>query len=103
MTHAYTQKGARRYRYYVCQKATKRGWGECATRSVLAQEIVDFVLRRNAAIGRDPALASEVAAQARRELAGRREALRRERATSDSTVTLMRPPAARRRSPPGKT
>ena len=78
MTHTYTEKGARRYRYYVCQTAMKRGWSECATRSIPAQEIEQFVIQRIAAIGRDPALVSEVAAQARREIAARRDALETE-------------------------
>ncbi len=79
MTHTYSEKGARRYRYYVCQTAMKRGWGECATRSVPAQEIEDFVMERIAAIGHDPVLVSDVASQARREHARQWQALSDER------------------------
>ena len=79
MTHTYSEKGTRRYRYYVCQTAMKRGWGECATRSVPAQEIEDFVIQRIAAIGRDSSLAADVAAQSQREVIAKREALEKER------------------------
>lgn len=79
MTHSYSDKGARRYRYYVCQTALKRGWGECATRSVPAQAIEDFVMQRIAAIGRDSSLAADVAAQAQQDMAEKRAALEKER------------------------
>jgi site-specific DNA recombinase len=62
MTHSYSLKGKTRYRYYVCQKAMKRGWQECETKSVPAQEIEDFVIQRLARIGSDPELAESVAA-----------------------------------------
>ena len=57
----------------------KRGWGECATRSVPALEIEDFVMERIAAIGRDPALVTDVASQAQREHAHQWEVLAAER------------------------
>jgi site-specific DNA recombinase len=65
MSHTYTEKRNTRYRYYVCQQAMKRGWANCATRSIPAGEIERFVLERIAAIGRDPDLVAEVARQAR--------------------------------------
>jgi len=58
----------------------KRGWGECTTRSVPAQEIEDFVIQRIAAIGRDSSLAADVAAQSQREVVAKRDALEKERA-----------------------
>src|SRR5690606_16446469 len=39
MGHTYTAKGNKRYRYYTCLKAQKRGWGHCPTKSVPAAEI----------------------------------------------------------------
>ncbi len=79
MTHSYTQKGTHRYRYYLCLTAMKRGWSQCTTRSVPAQEIEDFVLRRIAAIGQDASLAANVVTKAREEYAERKEALEVER------------------------
>jgi site-specific DNA recombinase len=86
MTHTYTQKDSRRYRYYVCQTAMKRGWNECQTRSVPAQEIEDFVIQRIAAIGVDAALSREVAEQAQRDLAEKREILEKEREQINQTL-----------------
>lgn len=80
MSHSFSQKPNRRYRYYVCQQAMKRGWSECPTPSVPAQEIEDFTIKQIAAIGRDLALAADVARQACEEFARQRTALEAERA-----------------------
>ena len=53
MTHTYTSKGNKRYRYYVCANARKRGYENCPTRSVPAAEMERFVVERIAAIGKD--------------------------------------------------
>jgi site-specific DNA recombinase len=51
-----TKNGAKRYRYYVCGNAQKRGWKACPSKSVPAGEIERFVVDRIKAIGRDPEL-----------------------------------------------
>jgi len=86
MPHSYTCKGKTRYRYYVCQKAMRRGWSECKTRSIPAQEIEDFVLRRLARIGSEPELAEDVARQAREEHQRQGDALRSEKATLEKSL-----------------
>ena len=43
MSHTYTKKGQRKYQYYVCVNAQKRGYINCPTRSVNAQVIEDAV------------------------------------------------------------
>ncbi len=66
MHHHYAKKaGGRLYRYYVCHHALKRGWDACPTKSVPAGEIERFVVEQVRAVGRDPALAADVAARAR--------------------------------------
>lgn len=75
MTHSYTQKGNLRYRYYICQTAMKRGWAECPTRSVSAQEIENFVLRQISQIAQSPELCVEIARQAQAEHASQIEKL----------------------------
>jgi site-specific DNA recombinase len=67
MTHTYSQKGDRRYRYYVCAKAQKRGWDSCPSRSVPAAEIEKFVVEQIRCVGRDPGLVAETLKQARRQ------------------------------------
>ena len=56
MTHAYTAKRGRRYRYYVCSQAQKKGWDTCPSKSVPAGEIERFVVEQIKAVGRDPAV-----------------------------------------------
>ena len=65
MHHTYSKKGDRLYRYYVCHHALKRGWDTCPTKSVPAGEIEKFVVEQIRAIGQDPALAADVASQAK--------------------------------------
>ncbi|CAL1125022.1 unnamed protein product [Cladocopium goreaui] len=56
MTHSFTTKGKRRYRYYLCTNAQKRGWHVCETPSIPAGEIERFIVDQIKCIGRDPAL-----------------------------------------------
>ena len=45
MIHTYASKGTRRYRYYVCTSAQKRGWECCPSKSIPALEIERFVMK----------------------------------------------------------
>ncbi len=65
MTHTYSQRGERRYRYYVCSRAQKQGWDTCPTKSLPAGEIEKFVVDRVRAIGTDATLQAEVLKQAK--------------------------------------
>lgn len=67
MSHSYTQKGTKLYRYYVCQRAQNRGWQECPAPSVPAGEIERFVIDKIKRISRDPALIRDTLAQVRRQ------------------------------------
>ena len=67
MTHTYTAKGTRRYRYYVCNRAQKHGWKTCPSPSVPAGEIERFVVDQIRCIGRDPALVAATVAETRRQ------------------------------------
>jgi site-specific DNA recombinase len=66
MTHTYTSKGQRRYRYYVCNNAQQNGRAACPAPSVAAREIEAFVVEEIKAIGQDPALVAATMAQSRR-------------------------------------
>jgi site-specific DNA recombinase len=64
MTPAHaTKNGGKRYRYYNCLNAQKRGWDACPTKSVPAQEIENFVVEQIRGIGNDPALIRETVRQ----------------------------------------
>jgi site-specific DNA recombinase len=79
MSHTYTSKGNRRYRYYVCGTAQQRGWSECPSPSVPAGEIERFVVEQIKCIGRDPAVIAETVRQVRQQAEGDIERLNHER------------------------
>jgi site-specific DNA recombinase len=60
-----TKNGTKRYRYYVCTAAVKKGWQACPSKSVPAEQIERFVVEQLRCVGRDPALLAATAAQAR--------------------------------------
>ena len=62
-SHA-TKNGSKRYRYYVCTSAQKRGRHACPSKSVPAHEIERFVVEQIKCVGRDPRLLHETIAQA---------------------------------------
>ncbi len=63
-THS-TKQGSRRYRYYVCSNAQRRGWHTCPSKAIPAGEIENFVVDQIKAIGKDPALLKATIVQAR--------------------------------------
>jgi len=63
MTPSHSRRGTRRYRYYVCTRAQKRGWDQCASKSVPAAQIEAFVLEQIRCLGRDPAWLAQAAAE----------------------------------------
>lgn len=79
MTHTYTTRGNKRYRYYVCIKAQKQGWHLCPTKSVPAAEIERFVLDEIRCITEDPALIDDTVCQARAQSESEIGRLERER------------------------
>jgi site-specific DNA recombinase len=60
-------RGGRRYRYYVCCGAQKRGWASCPSKSIPAEEIEKFVIEQIRSIGRDPSLIRETIAAVQRQ------------------------------------
>jgi len=80
MTHTYTSKGQRRYRYYVCNHAQQHGRVTCPAPSLPAGEIERFVVEEIRAIGRDPALVAATLAESRRLAEAAINGLKRERA-----------------------
>jgi site-specific DNA recombinase len=80
MSHAFTDKGPRQYRYYVCNHAQKRGWQTCPSPSIPAGEIERFVVDQIKAVGRDAQVIKETLAQARRQAEDQIERLTAERA-----------------------
>ena len=68
MTPVHTTKNnTKRYRYYTCVSAQKRGWDRCPLKSIPAGQIEQFVVEQIQCIGRDETLLQEVLAQARQQ------------------------------------
>jgi site-specific DNA recombinase len=64
MTPTFASKNkTRRYRYYVCCSAQKRGWSTCPSKAIPATEIERFVLGRIQDIGKEPGLLRDALAQ----------------------------------------
>jgi site-specific DNA recombinase len=82
-----TRKKTRRYRYYTCTNAQKRGWDGCPSKSVPAGEIEQFVVDQIKCVGRDPTVLREVLAQARRQDQERMAELDLERRALEKDLT----------------
>ena len=78
-----TKNGGKRYRYYTCSNAQKRGWKTCPSKSVPAGEIERFVVDRIKVIGSDPVLMHETIKQVREQGRARAAELESERRTLD--------------------
>ncbi|MCC7409806.1 MAG: recombinase family protein [Phycisphaeraceae bacterium] len=101
MMHSYSAQKNRRYRYYVCMKAQKRGWDTCPTKSVPAGEIEKFVVEQIKAVGQDPAVLTETVRQAHRQskkalddLQAEERAIQKDMARLDARLRKLAPGAA---------
>jgi site-specific DNA recombinase len=84
MTHHYASDRSKagvekRYRYYVCARAQKRGWNQCPGPSLPAQELERFVVDQIRSLGKDDALLAESVRRAQEALRGRASELDAER------------------------
>lgn len=87
MSHSYSKKGSKLYRYYVCQNAQKRGWDACPSPSLPAHEIEKFVVDQIRAVGQDPSVIRDTLAQCGVQMHERVERLKLEkRARSNDVV-----------------
>ncbi|MCH7547062.1 MAG: recombinase family protein, partial [Planctomycetes bacterium] len=60
MTHSSSTNGSRRYRYYVCTQASRRGWDTCPSKSLPAGVIEQFVIDQLLAPGMAPEIATGI-------------------------------------------
>ena len=74
MTPTHATKGSRRYRYYACVSAQKKGHAICPRPTLAAEPVERLMVSQVAAVGRDPALQDQVLATMLSDAAGRRDA-----------------------------
>jgi len=81
-----TKNGTKRYRYYVCVNAQKRGAAVCPSRSVPAAQVEQVVVAQVRRACQDPALLPATIAQARRQDDARLAELEAERRALDKDL-----------------
>jgi site-specific DNA recombinase len=88
MTPSHTRRGCRRYRYYVCTRAQKRGWDQCPSKSISAGQIESFVVEQIGSVGRDPALFDQVVTGDHEKEEGRRNEAEFDRSEDEARAAL---------------
>jgi site-specific DNA recombinase len=85
MSPTYSSKGGKRYRYYICSQAQKRGWDHCPSQSVPAGPLERIVLEQIAKVGQDQERSGKILNEASKQrktrladLEGERRRLERE-------------------------
>ena len=71
MSHVFTRRHGRIYRYYACQTQQQRGADACPGSRAAAGDIEGFVVQRIAEIGKDPEILRLTLARAREQLVAR--------------------------------
>ncbi len=101
MTHTFTAKNGRRYRYYVCTSAQKQGWDSCPSKSLPAAEIEEFVVDRVREIGKDPEIIAETFHEAQRQSRSESADLRSELTTLERKLRRLTNDTAKLLAAPG--
>jgi len=68
MSHHYVMNEQKRYRYYVCINAQKRGWNKCISPSLPAAELEEFVIGQIRGLRKDDMFLSDVLEKAQAKL-----------------------------------
>jgi site-specific DNA recombinase len=79
MSPTYSSKGSKRYRYYVCSQAHKRGWDHCPSQSIPAGQIERIVVEQVSKVGQDPKRLQKILTEASKQRRMRLTALESER------------------------
>lgn len=89
MIHAYTAKNGKRYRYYVCLTAQQRGWANCPSKSLNAQQIENAVVDHIRGVGSNGAIVAATAAKAKEESERRLRELESEKRSQERTLKQL--------------
>jgi len=89
MSPTYSSKGSKRYRYYVCSQAQKRGWNLCPSQSIPASQIERIVLAQISKVGQDPERLQKILTEASQERHARLTALESERRRLERELKIL--------------
>jgi site-specific DNA recombinase len=95
MRHHFATRGNKRYRYYVCVKAQKRGWDQCPSPSLPAPELEQFVVDQIRALGQDDGVIVDAVRAAQRELQQEIAGLKDERKAAEGRLARLTEKARR--------
>ncbi len=86
MSHHFATRGSKRYRYYVCIQAQKKGWDACPAPSLPAQQLEQFVLEQIKALGRDPSILEDSLRATQARMQSEVDDLKRERTGIETAI-----------------
>jgi site-specific DNA recombinase len=90
MTHAFTERRGKAFRYYRCVNAVKNGADACPTGSVPAAKIEAFVVEQIQKIGSNPALCDETFRHVQAQVAAESRGLNAEAKRIDREIGTVR-------------
>jgi site-specific DNA recombinase len=99
MGPTYTQKGERRYTYYICEKDTKRAVSRCPLKRVPAGDIEKAVLEQLGAVFRTPTLVAKTYFAAKEMEEAEWDRLTKQKKQLEEDLTLVRKQALELMSP----
>ncbi len=88
MSHSFSTKGSKRYRYYVCTKAQKQGWSNCPSPSVPAGEIERVLVKQIARLGQDSDLVKATFGEVQKETRKQVQTLSRETTALERQIAI---------------
>jgi site-specific DNA recombinase len=89
MSPTYSSKHNKRYRYYICSNAQKRGWDHCPSQSVPARPMERIVLEQISKVAQDPELLQKILTEAFRQRRTRLADLESERRRLERDLQIM--------------
>jgi site-specific DNA recombinase len=89
MSPTYSNKGSKRYRYYVCSQAQKRGWDHCPSKSIPANQIERSVVAQISNVGQDSERLQKILTEASKQRHVRLTALEADRRRLERELRIL--------------
>jgi site-specific DNA recombinase len=89
MTRTHATKGGKRYPYYVCSNAQKRGWDRCPSQSVPAGQMERIVVEQISKVGQDPERLKKILTEASKQRHTRLVAVESERRRLELELKIL--------------